>query len=275
MNTSKLFQDIEREAGLLTAEDVCLQRGPRRVLDGIHVTAHPGRLLALVGPNGAGKSSLLSVLAGLVAPSHGRVMLDGHPLGDWPAPTLARRRAMLSQTVRAGFGFSALEMVMLGRSSHAGLRDDPGDRRIAEAALRATRAWHLRDRNCLHLSGGEQRRVQLARVLAQVWEPPPGEPAWLLLDEPEAGLDIAHQHAVLQLARRLARRGYGVITVLHDLNLAACYADAVALLAQGRLLRLGPPGHALDPQTLSSVYGIGMRRTAPDADGTSWIVASG
>lgn len=268
-------QDTSTRNGELVLGEVKLVRGSRQVLDGIGLAARPGQLLALVGPNGAGKSSLLSVLAGLSVPTQGRVTLDGRPLGDWPVAALARRRAMLSQMVHAGFGFSAIDMVLLGRSAHAGSRDPVHDCRIAQAALRATQAWHLRERNCLHLSGGEQRRVQLARVLAQVWTPPPGQSAWLLLDEPEAGLDIAHQHAVLQLARRWTRRGYGVIAVLHDLNLAARYADQVALLAQGRLLRLGPPGQALDPAILSPVYGIGMRRSVPDAGGMSWIMAGG
>ena len=262
--------------GRLAVDNVSLVRGKRRVLDGVSVTARAGRLLALVGPNGAGKSSLLSLMAGLIAPTRGRVTLDGRALDDWPARALATRRAMLSQHVHASFGFCALEVVLLGRSPHA--RGDAAvrerDLHIAEAALRATRAAHLRDRNCLQLSGGEQRRVQLARVLAQIWEPPAGHCAWLLLDEPEASLDIAQQHFMLQLARDFAERGFGVVAVLHDLNLALSYADDVALMCDGRLLRQGTANHALEPQILSEVYGIGMLRTATDANGRHWIVAA-
>src|SRR6185437_2943825 len=134
-------------------------------------------------------------------------------------------------------------------------RSSAQDRHAVEAALRAARVWHLRERNYLQLSGGEQRRVQLARVLAQAGMATDGQPAWLLLDEPEAGLDIAHQHFMLRLARQLSRQGHGVIVVLHDLNLAARYADEIALLANGRLLRHGTPGQALDPELLSAVYG--------------------
>lgn len=232
--------------------------------------AHPRRVLALVGPNGAGKSSLLAALAGLLVPTEGSVTLDDMPLAWWNARALARRRAMLSQTVHMAFGFNAYEVALLGRGLDAG-RHRTEDARIAEAALRAARVWHLRDRNYLQLSGGEQRRVQLARVLAQVWECR-DEPAWLMLDEPEAGLDVAHQHFVLRLARQMARRGHGVIVVLHDLNLAARYADDVALLAQGCLLRHGSSDYALDPETLSSVYGIKLQRTrAGEVDG-SWLL---
>lgn len=256
--------------GLLVADDVHLSRGGRRVLQEVSLAAQPGRLLALVGPNGAGKSSLLSVLAGLLAPSLGRASLDDLPLSQWALPALARRRAMLSQHVQLGFAFRADEVVMLGRSPHSSGRASTQDRLAVDAALHAAHAWHLRERNYLELSGGERQRVQLARVLAQVWERNDG-PAWLLLDEPEAGLDIAHQHFVLQQARLMAQQGYGVIAVLHDLNLAVRYADDVALLAQGRLLRHGSPAHALDPPTLTTVYGLPLRRVPVDDCG--WMLA--
>jgi iron complex transport system ATP-binding protein len=260
MNPEQVRTDAAKTAGTLTADALGLTRGDTHVLQRIDLRAHPGRLLALVGPDGAGKSSLLAVLAGLLAPTHGSVALDGMPLAWWDARALARRRALLSQTVQMAFGFSAREVALLGRGLDADVRRHADDACIAEAALRAVRAWHLRDRHYLQLSGGEQRRVQLARVLVQLWEGG-DRPAWLLLDEPEAGLDVAHRHFVLRLARRMVARGYGVIAVLRDLNLAARYADDVALLAQGRLLRYGSPGHVLDAGTLSCVYGIGMRRT--------------
>jgi iron complex transport system ATP-binding protein len=255
--------------GELAAWDVHVQRGERRVLQAVTLRAQPGRLLALVGPNGAGKSSLLGVLAGLLPPTRGQATLDGHPLAQWPAAGLARRRAMLSQRVQLGFGFRVEEVVMLGRSPH-GASHATADQRVVDAALRAAHAWHLRGRNYLELSGGEQQRVQLARVMAQVWDSASG-PSWLLLDEPEAGLDIAHQHFVLRRARLLACQGYGVVVVLHDLNLAARYADEVALLEQGRLLRHGAPAEALEPRMLSEVYGLPLRRVATGEH--AWMLA--
>jgi iron complex transport system ATP-binding protein len=270
MNTVAVSRGWSEPSGELAAHDVHLRRGGRPVLQAVNLRAQPGRLLALVGPNGAGKSSLLGVLAGLLVPTRGQAMLDGRLLAEWPPAALARRRAMLSQQVRLGFGFRVDEVVMLGRSPYAVRRDSPADHRIAEAALHAAHAWHLRGRDYLELSGGEQQRVQLARVLAQVWEGDDGA-RWLLLDEPEAGLDIAHQHFVLRRARLLACQGYGVIAVLHDLNLAARYADEVALLERGRLLRHGPPGEALEPRVLSDVYGLPMRRVETGDRG--WILA--
>jgi len=255
--------------GELTVHDVHLQRGERTVLQAVSLRAQPGRLLALVGPNGAGKSSLLGVLAGLLAPTQGQAALDGRSLTDWPPATLARRRAMLSQQVRLGFGFRVDEVVMLGRSPYSVHRDDRADRRIVEAALHAAHAWHLRERAYPELSGGEQQRVQLARVLAQVWEGDDGA-RWLLLDEPEAGLDMAHQHFVLRRARLLACQGYGVVVVLHDLNLAARYADEVALLERGKLLRHGSPEDTLEPCLLSDVYGLPMGRVATEEHG--WVL---
>jgi len=160
--------------------------------------------------------------------------------------------------VDLAFGFSAYEVVLLGRSPH--VQNAERDGAIASAALRAAHAWDLRDRRYTALSGGEQQRVQLARVLAQVWEGG-RDGAWLLLDEPEAGLDIAHQHFILQRARACAAAGLGVITVLHDLNLAARYADEVAVLAAGAMLRRGPPHEALETSLLSEIYGIPLGRS--------------
>lgn len=256
--------------GLLMARDVHLHRRGRAVLQGVNLQAHPGRVLALVGPNGAGKSSLLGALAGWIVPSLGEVTLDGRSLAAWPTMALARRRAMLSQNVQLGFAFRVEEVVMLGRTPSGGRTVQAQDETIVESALHLAQVAHLRGRNYLELSGGEQQRVQLARVVAQVWEQDEG-PAWLLLDEPEAGLDIAHQHAMLRQMRTLSRKGYGVIVVLHDLNLAARYADDIALLTQGRLARLGRPEYALEPQALSKVYGISLDRVSTQAGG--WLLA--
>ena len=251
------------DAHRLEARGVHLHYGARRVLQDVSLRAHPGRVLALVGPNGAGKSSLLAVLAGLQRPSLGEAWLDGVSLGQWSMPALARRRAMLSQKLRLDFAYRVEEVVRLGRSACG--TDAGAAPRIVDAALQAGGVAHLRGRSYLELSGGEQQRVQLARVLAQVWDCR-SAPGWLLLDEPEA----AHQHALLQQARALAARGFGVIAVLHELNLAARYADDVALLAQGRLVRHGNVEEVLDAAVLSRVYAIALARTRT-ADGC-WLI---
>lgn len=260
---------VVTDAGVLDARDVHLNYGRRRVLQGVDLRVRPGQLLALIGPNGAGKSSLLSLLAGIRRPSMGEVSLDGRSLLEWSNHALAQRRAMLSQKVQLGFAFRVEEVVMLGRRPQGVVAVRDADARIVDAVLQATRTTHLRARNYLELSGGEQQRVQLARVLAQVWDCRESS-GWLLLDEPEAGLDIAHQHELLQQAQNLARQGFGVVAVLHDLNLAARYADEVALLAQGHLLRHGDPTEVLEADLLSRVYGLPLRRSMGD-DGR-WII---
>jgi iron complex transport system ATP-binding protein len=243
--------------GALCAKALHVSRSDRLILRDVSLTATPGRFLVLVGPNGAGKSTLLSTMAGLLKADKGEVLLDGRSLAAWPPRELARRRAMLSQRVDLEFGFRVEEVVGLGRGPHVTdpLRDD----RIVDAALRAAHAWGLRGRLYTALSGGEKQRVQLARVLAQIWEGA-ATGGWLLLDEPEAGLDIAHQHFILRRARACASAGFGVIAVLHDLNLAARYADEIAVLADGALLRHGEPDEALDPALLSAIYGIPLKR---------------
>lgn len=251
----------------LVAHGVHLIANGRCIVRNVDLVAQAGRVLALVGPNGAGKSSLLSMLAGLKWPSSGEVRLDGQPLATWTPQALARRRGMLSQNVQLNFAFRVEDVVMLGRSPF-GETTRTVDRRLVEAALDAVQATHLRKRNYLELSGGERQRVQLARVLAQIGTPTDAA-AWLLLDEPEASLDVAHQHGALAYARSLAERGYGVIAVLHDLNLAARYADDVAVLAQGNLLAHGSPEEALDPASLSRIYGLPLCRS-PVARG--WVI---
>lgn len=259
---------------MLALDNVSLFSHRRTVIDSLSLSVKPGQLLALIGPNGAGKSTALALLSGRLEPTSGNATLDDQPLSDWPPEALAHRRAVLSQRVQLAFGFSAREVVLLGRSA-APHRATAQDERIALEALEAACAGHLSERSYLELSGGEQQRVQLARVLAQVWDAGrrAGErPAYLLLDEPEAGLDIAHQHFILHFAHQLAREGYGVAVVLHDLNLAARHADEIALLDGGRLVDCGPPNQVLDPWRLSEVYGIGLRRAALDSGHESVIV---
>lgn len=270
MNTPLDWRAQPTPHGVLAAREIHLSRRGRRVLQDVSLKAHPGRVLALIGPNGAGKSTLLAVLAGLLDPAPGSVTLDGRLLASWIPQELAQRRAMLSQHVHLAFDFRAEEVVMLGRAKHGPALPGGQDEAIVAAAMQRARVTHLKGRKYLDLSGGEQRRVQLARVLAQLGEPG-ASPNWLLLDEPDAGLDIAHQHEILQQAQAMSRQGCGVIVVLHDLNLTARYADDVALLAHGRLLCAGSAQHALDPAILSKAYGIPMRRMP--VEGRPWIMA--
>jgi iron complex transport system ATP-binding protein len=229
--------------------------GGRALLRQASIVIEPGELHAILGPNGAGKSTLLKLLSGELRGTRGELSLDDRPLAQWTAAALARRRAVLPQDEQLGFGFLVEEVVALGRlpcPRHAPAREQA----LLREALAAAGVATLWGRNYTGLSGGERRRVQLARVLAQVWEPAPEGPRYLLLDEPTASLDLAHQHACLGAARQFAAQGNGVAAVLHDPNLALAHADRVTLIRDGEVAASGRPAEVLQPDTLRSVFGI-------------------
>lgn len=232
--------------------------GQSRLLDDVSLTVVPGEVVAIVGPNGAGKSTLLRVLCGDLCPTTGEVVLLGRALQAWPVREQARLRAVLPQQSTLMFAFTAREVVLLGRAPHAG---GPRDEAIAGAALATVGIGHLSDRWYTSLSGGEQQRVQLARVLAQIWEPVDALPRALLLDEPTNSLDLTHQHHTLALARQWARQGVAVVAVLHDLNLAAQYADRIVLMHAGRIAAAGPPDAVLTTEGIEAVFGLPVQVT--------------
>jgi len=244
---------------MLRADGISVRYGTAEVLRGPSLAVTPGEVLAVLGPNGAGKSTLLAVLAGTLRPHRGEASLEGRALADWSPRVLARRRAVLPQASELAFGFHALEVVLLGRSPHAGRATRDDDFAVAEACLREAGVAHLAQRVYTTLSGGERQRVQLARVLAQIDFPSDGSPRgprYLLLDEPIASLDLAHQHATLQTARRAAARGIGVLAILHDLNLAALYADRLVVLSGGCLAAEGTPQAVLTEDLVREVFDL-------------------
>jgi iron complex transport system ATP-binding protein len=211
------------------------------ILADVDLSVTPGTVLAVVGPNGAGKSTLLGLLAADLTPTAGAVRLDGHPLARLRPRQLARLRAVLPQQTHLEFAFTATEIVALG--AHA----TGGDPAVIDAALHRVGCAHLAHRSFTTLSGGEQARVTLARVLAQ-------QTRYLLLDEPTAHLDLKHQETVLGIARSLADEGRTIIAVLQDINLAARHADRIAIISAGRLAAHGPPSEVLTDTILSTVY---------------------
>lgn len=252
----------------LDARGISVRRGGRRLLDDVNLLLKPGRLHALLGANGAGKTTLLRVLAGEWPPSSGVVELDGQALQQFTVAALAQQRAVLPQQDVLAFGFTVVELVQLGRLASRDQRPAT-NRQIVAAVLDATDTAHLADRRYPELSGGERRRAQLARVLAQVWDQPQG---LLLLDEPAHSLDVAHQHAVMRLLRSLAERGFGVLASLHELNLASAYADEVSLMRAGRLLTTGPSATVLQPSSLQATYGEALQFTpVAQAGRTLWL----
>jgi iron complex transport system ATP-binding protein len=228
---------------VLEAREVSYAVGGRPLVDGVTLAVQAGEVLAVVGPNGAGKSTLVKLLAGDLEPAAGEVLLEGRPLRAYPVRELARRRAVLPQQTVLQFAFTAEQVVELGTSARRGERED-GD---VHEAMSRTDVLHLAPRSFPTLSGGEQARVSLARVLVQ-------RTRVVLLDEPTTSLDVRHQELVMRLARSLAGGDRAVAVVLHDLNVAAAYADRVAVLRDGRLAACGTPWEVLTGPRLSELF---------------------
>jgi len=242
-------------------------RERRRVLRGLDLTVEAGELVALLGRNGSGKTTLLRALAGTLPFDAGRIALFGRDLAEWSRVALARRVAVLPQSLALPDGFRVAELVEMGRAPHATrwFGSSAEDAAAVERALADADALDLAERHADELSGGERQRVLVAMALAQ-------EPDLLLLDEPTLHLDIAHQAALLaSVARLQARRGLTVIAVLHDLNLAAAYAPRVAVLGAGRIAADGAPASVLQPALVRELFGAAVDE-ARTADGRIFVV---
>lgn len=221
--------------------------GGKEILHGVDLTVHAGEVLALVGPNGAGKSTLLAAMAGDLEPGVGHVEMAGRPIAPMGAATLARHRGVLQQRQTLAFGFRVREVVEMGRAVWRRTDRAEMDEEVVERSMEVADVTHLADRVVPTLSGGEQARVAFARLLAQ-------ETEVQLLDEPTAALDIKHQEAVLAQARASADAGAAVVVVLHDLSLAAAWADRICVLSSGRVRAVGAPREVLTGELLSEVY---------------------
>lgn len=231
----------------LRARDLTVLREKRAILDGVELDVVAGEVLALVGPNGAGKSTLLAALAGDLQAHRGTIELDGRPLAEWSTSEMSRRRAVLPQQHRLGFGFTVHEVVQMGRAPWARTGRGRDDDHVIAEAMKICDIEGFAQRSFSTLSGGEQARVALARVLAQ-------DTPTIMLDEPTAALDLHHQETVMQIATERANSGVGVVVVLHDLGLAAAYADKVAVLSGGRIATCGRPTEVLTADLLTDVY---------------------
>ena len=241
----------------LRTRSLGLRLGGQQVLEAVELSLEAGCCTALIGPNGAGKSSLLAVLAGDLAPSSGRVRLDGQAPHRMGAMDLANRRAVLVQRSELTHPFTVDRVVELGFTG--------APRALRRLILAELGIEPLTDRIYTELSGGEQRLVQYARVLLQCEAL--GAPGWLLLDEPESHLDLGVVERVMAAARRRADRGLGVVAAIHDLELASRWADRVVVLAEGRLRADGPPREALTAPLLSEVWGTPVTVAAEEPGG--------
>jgi len=251
----------------LEARDLTCAYDSRCVLADLSLATCTGQVLALIGPNGAGKTTLLRALARLLKPQSGVVLLADRNLWKLTSRSVARHLALAPQAAGMDWPLTVEQVVQLGRSPHRGwlLPFSADDWEAVERALEETGLQNLRSRKVTDLSGGEQRRVILARTLAQ-------EPKVLLLDEPTAYLDLAYQTSILELVWTLAHRdGLTVVITLHDLNQAAICADRLALLAKGRVLAVGDPETVLTPAHLEEAYGVPVVVTRHPLYGTPMV----
>ncbi len=236
---------------MIEVTDLVVERGGTRVLGTVSLSVKDGTVLGLVGPNGAGKTTLLQTINGFLSPTAGTVRVGGDRVETLAAAELGRRVGVVPQESSVGFDFDVETLVEMGRYPHRGRFGTPtaADREAIETALERTETKSLRDRPITTLSGGQRRRVLIARALAQ-------DPAVLLLDEPTASLDINHQTAILSLVRSIAASDRTVVLAIHDLDLAARFCDRLVLLDEGRIRARGRPETVLTAERLEAVFGV-------------------
>ncbi|MEM6495271.1 MAG: heme ABC transporter ATP-binding protein [Pseudomonadota bacterium] len=239
----------------LEAHGASFSAGATVLVAEVNISVQSGRLTAVLGPNGAGKSTLLRMLSGELAPTSGRVTLDGENLGSLSPPFLAQRRAVVPQATQLAFPFTVRDVVAFGVSvPQLESRQSSVQIEVADAIERVGLS-ELAQRNYTTLSGGERQRVHLARALCQLYGMPEGVGTRvLLLDEPTASLDLGHQLLLMDELREVANDGIAVLAIVHDVNLAARYADDVVLMDCGNVLAAGAPAEVFKSRTLSEAY---------------------
>jgi iron complex transport system ATP-binding protein len=246
---------------MVEVTDVSYRAGGKLILDGVTASFRRGRFNVILGPNGAGKSSLLKVATGLLQPSQGKVTYDGRAVRDFVPTELARRRAVLSQHVDLTFPLPVRDVVLMGRYPHYGSSPANRDMDIVDRALEMV---GMQDRHAQHyptLSGGEQQKVQLARVLAQIWSyDGTPEHKYLFLDEPTASLDIHYQIHLLDVARELLAHDCTIIAILHDLNIAFHYGDSFFLMEDGKMAMEADDSRELSTEIIERVFRVSAHR---------------
>ncbi|WP_119256872.1 heme ABC transporter ATP-binding protein [Shinella zoogloeoides] len=256
---------------MIATRNLTVSLSGKTIVQGVSLQAKAGELTAIVGPNGSGKTTTLKAVAGELS-SKGDITLNGHDIRALEPWQLAIKRAVLPQAATIAFPFTVREIVRLGLTVGPNRHADRIDAITAEA-LRAVDLSGFAGRLYQELSGGEQQRVQLARVLSQIWEPIlDGEPCFLMLDEPVSALDIRHQLTIMQLARRYCENGGGVIAVMHDLNLTAMFADHMVMMKAGRIERAGHPADVMTDDAMEAVFGCRMRINGVPEAGVPFVL---
>jgi iron complex transport system ATP-binding protein len=260
----------------VSAENVTYSIRGKELIAGVSLALERGQMTAVIGPNGAGKSTLLRILAGELAPSSGRVCytdVDARILSPWQ---LAARRVVMAQATHLAFPFSVWEVAALGIDGLG--RRFPRARRqdLIIEALEKAEVGHLAERIYQTLSGGEQQRVQFARALTQLWatDSPNATPV-LFLDEPTAHLDMNHQWMLMDEVRNLVSNGVATFVTVHDLNLAAAYADRIIVMNRGHLVALGTPIEVLSSELIATVFGLDSKMSEAAPEGSAFVLPHG
>ena len=242
----------------IVIDSVSVRVNNKQLLNNIDCVIPPGELTILIGPNGAGKSTLLKACAGDMAVSSGSITLNQYDIRLYSTEELSLLRAVMTQEYRMSFSFTVREIVSMGCFVYEEVLCRQKQQDIIQEVMSFMNIESLADRQFSTLSGGEQQRTQLARVLAQLWKPySQDKPRYLFLDEPTSSLDIFHQYQVLSLAKTLTERNIGVLAVVHDLSLAASFANRLVLLSNGQIVTQGSANSVLQRENLLPVYGIG------------------
>jgi len=252
---------------MLTATNITFSVGQKRLIEGISVSFAPGKLHLIIGPNGAGKSTLIKVLARLLRPQTGTIEYEGLDVRNAREVDLAKRRAVLSQAIEVAFPLTVREVVMMGRYPHFGGRPGPLDEKVVDEVMSHFDVTEFSARDYQTLSGGERQRVNFARVLAQLWRDgnenqsngssAPIMCRYLFLDEPLTFLDIRHQIDFMKKVREFSNAPDVVtVGVVHDLNLAARFADQIVLLNHGRFVAGGSPAEVLTADLIRDAFGV-------------------
>lgn len=237
---------------VLQISELSVSVGEKTLLEGANLAIEPGEVVSIIGPNGAGKSTLLRAVCGDIAWQRGDVKLNGQPIRQVPSLQRARQMAVLAQNNTLDFAFTGLEVVALSRTPHA--TGTLIDADICHAAMATLDVTHLANRPYPQFSGGEQQRIQLARVLAQIWRAEDAGQRLLLLDEPVTSLDIGHQWQCMQAIREFANQGVAVLMILHDMTLAAAFSDRLLAIHQGRCCAQGTPEQVLTAELIQRVF---------------------
>ncbi len=239
------------EKGSIKISGLSYRVNGKTIVDEVSFEVKRNEFLCIVGPNGAGKSTLLRLLARIINPTGGRIQFNGKDILEHEARELYRKISFLPQTSYFDFPLSVLEVVLTGRYPYLGIFESESeeDIRRAEDCLSLVDMEGFSRRKVTTLSGGEQQRASIARVLAQGTD-------FIFLDEPSSHLDIHHKFALMELLRSLAQEGKGVVAVLHDLDLASRFCDRILVLENGRVSALGEPSHTLSEELLSSVFKV-------------------